>query len=321
VYEIIGIDMPCIDLNVNVDKFPQPGIGENVQQLSWQGGGKVASGMVACARLDAGGCAMMGCVGDDNFGKFILDDFKRHGIETRCMTVHAGETSSLSIVLSDTETHNRTFVFRTGSAPRYKADDFDMDLIKKAKYLFICHANTEIEKTVDIAREAGVKIFIDADGYSPEMARLIPKIDVFVGSEQFYMEMFGGFAQNDIEWNCFSVYESGPEIVVFTFGDKGCAGISTEGFFTLPAFNVKVQDTVGAGDVFHGGFLAGLLNGRSVKDAALLGSAVAAIKCTRIGGRAGIPDLKTAERFLRDGFIDYAEIDERVRFYSELNLN
>ena len=47
--------------------------------------------------------------------------------------------------------------------------------------------------------------------------------------------------------------------MIFTFGEKGCAGISKEGFFEIPAFDVDVKDTVGAGDVFHGAFLAAIV--------------------------------------------------------------
>ena len=78
---------------------------------------------------------------------------------------------------------------------------------------------------------------------------------------------------------------------------------------------MDVVDTVGAGDVFHGAFVAGLLQGWSVKDICRFASAVSAIKITRQGGRAGIPDMKTVQHFLETGEIDYKEIDERVKFY------
>lgn len=82
----------------------------------------------------------------------------------------------------------------------------------------------------------------------------------------------------------------GPSIVVFTLGAKGCIGYSEEdGFFQMPSFAVDVQDTVGAGDVFHGAYTVGLLRGLSSKEAARLATGVSCIKCTRIGGRAGIP--------------------------------
>jgi len=102
---------------------------------------------------------------------------------------------------------------------------------------------------------------------------------------------------------------------VFTFGEKGCVGLDREGFFRLPAFQVEAQDTVGAGDVFHGAFLAALLKGYSLKECARYASGTSAIKCTRIGGRAGIPNEQVLEQFLRTGIIDYTEIDQRVEYY------
>jgi len=310
-YDVTGVDMPCMDLNVNVEHFPQVGGGELVKQLSWQGGNKVASGMIACARLGAK-CAMMGCVGDDIFGRVIINDFERHGINADAMKMRESSTTSLCIVLSDSETGNRTFIFKPGSSPRYTIEDMDSDLIRSGKYFFISVINDDVIKAVKSAREAGVKIFIDADSYSEEAKMLIPQIDIFVGSEDFYNAMF---TSGDYETNCKTIMDMGSQIVIFTLGDKGCVGMSAEGFFKLPAFSVKAVDTVGAGDVFHGAFLAGLLRNLNAEEAARFASAASAIKCTRIGGRAGIPDIPTIERFLQDGFIDYTEIDERVNYY------
>ena len=62
-------------------------------------------------------------------------------------------------------------------------------------------------------------------------------------------------------------------------------------------------------------FLAALLKGKSHRECARYASAASAIKCTRIGGRAGIPDEAVLERFLETGEIDYEEIDRRVEYY------
>ena len=90
-----------------------------------------------------------------------------------------------------------------------------------------------------------------------------------------------------------------------------------ENSFELPAFKVNVVDTTGAGDVFHGAFDYAYLQGWDVKKCARFASGASAIKCTRPGGRAGIPDLLTLTRFLEEGVIDYTEIDERVRHYKQ----
>ena len=67
----------------------------------------------------------------------------------------------------------------------------------------------------------------------------------------------------------------------------------------LPAFEVDVADTLGAGDVFHGAFALGLAEDRPIEDVVRRASATAALKCTRFGGRAGIPTAAEVDEFLR----------------------
>ena len=327
-FDIVGIDTPCIDLNISIDQYPGRDASTGIKQLSWQGGGKVSTGLAACARLSAK-CAIMGCVGNDVFGRFIINDFKRHGIDTRGLKVT--DTSPLSVVLSERTAACRTILYKSGAGLHFTPEDININMLQAAKYLFICRADAASSQAADIARSAGAKVFIDADWYTEQIIDMLPKIDIFVGSEFFFngmfaesglsiraaKETFASFvATNKVfEANCRKIMSMGPQIVLFTFGERGCIGVCENGFFHIPAFKVDVVDTVGAGDVFHGAFVTGLLQGRSTKDAAIFASAAAAIKCTRIGGRAGIPCSKTVERFLQDGFIDYTEIDKRAAYY------
>ena len=289
-FEIAGYDMPCVDLAVNVDVFPKPNGGTGINAMSWQGGGKVATGMVAAARLGAK-CAMIG------------------------MKTRQGETTSLSIVLSDRETQGRSIVYRSGTANPPTLEEIEERILTGCQWFFISHATHVAMESAKRAKKAGAKIIVDADSYSSEMMENIGIIDVFIASEFFYKVLFRG-KEEAFEANCREVQKMGPSIVVFTLGAKGCIGYSEEdGFFQMPSFAVDVQDTVGAGDVFHGAYTVGLLRGLSSKEAARLATGVSCIKCTRIGGRAGIPDWNTVQRFLRTGEIDYTEIDQRVEFY------
>ena len=85
--------------------------------------------------------------------------------------------------------------------------------------------------------------------------------------------------------------------------------------------NITVVDTTGAGDVFHGAFIFGLLKGWDAEKSAKFSSAVSAIKCTRLGGRAALPDYKTVQNFIKTGKIDYTEIDKRVEYYHNGMIN
>ncbi len=312
-YQIAGYDMPCVDLAVNVDVFPKPNGGTGVRDLSWQGGGKVATGMVAAARLGAK-CAILGAVGDDDYGKFVLADFRRHGIDISGMQVRENATTSLSIVLSDRETEGRSIVYRTGTAEAPAPGTLDERIVTDCEWFFISRGSAVCLDAARKAKAAGAKIILDADSYDSAIMEHIELIDAFVASEFVYDVLFH---DKNFEKNCRTVSEMGTPIVLFTFGRNGCVGYSREGYFEIPAYPVRVADTVGAGDVFHGAFAVGMAEGMTPKEAAQLATAAACIKCTRIGGRAGIPDRATAERFIATGEIDYTEIDARTAFYGK----
>lgn len=307
---IIGIVLA--QLLQGVRCFPKPNGAERIQNLSWQGGGKVASGMVAAARLGLC-CGIMGNVGDDKYGTFCLRDFQDHGIDTEQMCVRKNRTTNFDIVISDEGSMGRSFVFYPGNAECMTEEELNIEYISNSSYFYMANLDSVTKKAAQMAKQKGSKIFMDADSYTDELLDAISWIDIFIGSEFVYEKMLE--AGKSVKENCEYLYNKGPEIVIFTFGEKGCAGISKEGFFEIPAFDVDVKDTVGAGDVFHGAFLAAIVKGLSPKDAARFASGVAAIKCTRIGGRAGIPNWEVTDNFLETGEIDYREIDERVKKY------
>ena len=314
--DVVGIGYPCIDFLINIDKFPESNSGTRLRDYSWQGGGKVPTALVALGRLGIP-TGLLGTAGDDAFGMFNIEDFKRHGVDTSRFIIDRGKSTSLSIPISETEKHARSFIFNFGTCRRLELADLDEGYIASAKILHLSDTNALSLAAARMAHAHGLLVTIDADAhhgqYPMEDFKLL---DVLVGSEFFYTTHF---KDNDYEKNCRDIMERGPKVVVFTFGERGCVGMDKEnGYFELPAFHVQAADTTGAGDVYHGAFIYGLLQGWTTKETARFASAVSAIKCTRLGGRAGIPDLKTTQQFLKDGTIDYGDIDKRVEFYRNL---
>lgn len=107
-FDIVGLESPCVDLNINVENFPTPDGGERVLESSWQGGGKVATGMIAAARLHAKG-AFIGTVGDDSYGEFCRRDFEAHGIDTCHLVKREKETTLFDVVVSDKKKHGTQY--------------------------------------------------------------------------------------------------------------------------------------------------------------------------------------------------------------------
>ena len=300
-----------MDFLINIDKLPETNGSMRLLDSSWQGGGKVATAMIALARL-GGRCGIIANLGGDLYSDAIVWDFKRHNVDISNIKRFEGRRTSFSLVLSERETMGRSIVYQGGSSPRL--DAIDPTCLRRIKYIHVPNVGGIFAEAMKIVKSAGGKVVIDADRYNAAIMEKLDEIDVFIASEFFFDKISD---DKDIEACCRKLQKKGPEIVVFTFGEKGSAGIGPDGaFFFEPAFCVPVADTVGAGDVYHGAFIYGLLQGWNARECARWANAVSAIKVTRIGGRAGIPDAITTRLFLDTGVIDYTEIDKRVMWYS-----
>jgi sulfofructose kinase len=214
----------------------------------------------------------------------------------------------------------RSFIAKGGTKRQPTNKELDKKYISTTKYLHLGPIGQPQVQAAIWAREMGITVVDDAGYFNPDTDEHTDLIDVFVGSEHYYK---GLFHDNNYEKNCKAIQKRGPKIVVFTLGAKGCIGLNDDGeYFAIPAYEgLSIVDTTGAGDVFHGAFIFGLMQGWDVKKTSQFSSAVSAIKCTRLGGRAAIPDYVTVQKFMKTGNIDYTEIDNRVEYYHEGMLN
>jgi len=317
--EVAGIDNPIMDCLLSINKIPESNSFERLLDYSWQGGGKVSTALVTLGRLGVK-TGIIGVVGDDPFGEFCIKDFNSHGVDTTRLVIDREGTTTLSFVLNEKEKKARSFMIKHGLKRTLTTEDLDEDYIASAKILHLAYLNPVTIEAAKMARKNGVKVVIDADRYDAETSEKLKYIDVFIGSEFFYRNAFGD--DQDFEKNLKKLQARGPYLVVITLGEKGCVVLDGNRYFKVPAFTeLEVVDTCGAGDVFHGAFIFGLLKGWDSEKTARFACAVASIKCTQPGGRAGIPDYPMTERFLKDGYIDYAPLIERRKLYEKALFN
>jgi sulfofructose kinase len=312
--EVIGVGGKCcVDILAHIERLPKGNDRLKILEYSHQGGGRVATAVVTLARLGVK-TGMVDVVGGCSYGKFCLNDFVYNGVDISRMIIDEGSQNSMSIVLSEKQMHSRAILHHPGTTRELTIDDLDKEYITYARYVHLTNAIPAARQAAIWAREKGLKVIFDAEKYSPEIENMIPLIDVFIASEPFYCSLF---QDKNYNINCKVVQDKGPEIVAFTLGEKGCVVLDKNDFHKVPSLTVDVYYTTGAGDVFHGAFIYGLLQKWNTWKIARFASAVSAIKCTRIGGRAGIPDINTVNKFLGTGQIDYSDIDKRVEHYRE----
>ena len=312
--DIIGVESLIMDFALKIPRIPETDGIVELEDYLWQSGGNVSSAIVAAARLGAR-CGMMGAVGSDPFGVFCYEDMIRHGVDVSHLQRQEGKTTTFCICLAEQATQGRSFIAKRGTAGELDPALVDEDYLTTARYLHVGSMPSETTMTaLKLARKhTDLLTAIDAGAMNPDTEALLPLIDIFIMSEQYYYTLFN---DDQYESNCAKLLEKGPSIVIVTLGKKGCAGADATGTFSLPVFSgYEIVDTTGAGDVFHGGFLYAHSQGWDTKTCARFASAVSYINCTSLGGRVGIPNRQMVDQFLKDGTIDYTEIEERRAFY------
>ena len=296
--DVVGLGCACFDF-LGVVPY-MPGVDEEIDMLetSQQGGGEVATALVALANLGSS-VGYVGKIGDDPIGSFIKEDFRRYGVDTGHLIVESGAVSDASVVLVDRQTGKRTILACRSTVSDLRPAEIGDGVIEQAKYLLL-DGNYRLGtlEAARRARAAGVTVVLDADvsANDSEIHRLLRLTDILIPSRHFsrlYTKT------EDVEKALGMLRSYGPEVLVITLGDEGSICSAEGEIFYAPGFQVEVVDTTGAGDVFHGAFIHGMLHGWELRKVVEFASAVAAIKCTKLGGRAGIPSFEDTMEFLK----------------------
>jgi ribokinase len=126
------------------------------------------------------------------------------------------------------------------------------------------------------------------------MDELLSLTDVLIASERFAAEMGSGALAESLK----RLHAKGPKTVVITIGEEGSVGMENDETYIVPATAVQAADTTGAGDVYHGAFIYGMLKDWGLRERMRFANVAAALKCRSLGGRAGIPTLEEVHEAL-----------------------
>jgi len=300
-FDVVGIGVSTVDLIMLVDELPGAELVQWAHAALLQGGGPVATAMVAVARL-GGRSAMIDKLGDDWRGKLILEEFEREGVATDYIARAQGGSSSVASVLVRKGDAARTIIYSPGDAGELSASELPEEAIASSRLL---HLNgRHLQASLAAARAAklhGVPVSFDggAHRYSDQLRELIGLTDLCIVARQFAAAFSG---EEELAASASGLLSCGPRIVVVTAGAEGSWIFEREGRrFHQPAFRLeRVVDTTGAGDAYHGAFLFGITNGYSLEKCARFASAVAAMNTLQLGGRSALPSCSEALCFVEE---------------------
>ncbi len=295
-YDVLGLGYCGLDYSCLLPRIPIDDKVEALQTLI-QGGGPSATAICAAARLGAS-TAFLGAVGDDSRGQGIIDAFKADSVDVSMLVIRKGAESPSAFCWTDAE-GKRSIAWTRGSVKPLEPSEVSADLVKSAKVLHLDgHQTAAAIAAAKIARANGVIVCIDAGTIVPGIEELLSLSDIIIASEKF-SERF--LKTSDPVEAVKKLHKSGNcRFAGVTLGSEGSYGYDGEKLLHQPSFKVKVVDTTGAGDTYHGAFARKFAMGGSWSECMEFSAAVAGMKCRAFGGRTGIPRLEEVESFLKE---------------------
>ena len=296
--EVIGIGSTVYDTLMVVPAYPTEDTKMEGIETKVQGGGPCATALVAARKLGVS-AAYLGTIGDDPFGKFMMDDLEHWGVDTQDVRRIPDSVSFHAVVLLNQETKSRTCVWNRGTVPQPTVDDIDEEVVRHARVLHLDgHMLEAAIATAKKCNELGVKVSHDAGGTYPGVENLMPYVDWLIPSEEFALKMTGAATAEEAAQQLYDTYH--PELVALTQGVRGGILLDEKGMRCYESYKVEVKDSNGCGDTFHGAFVAAKIHGLDNDAACKYASAAAAVKCTRLGARYAMATDAECRAFLKE---------------------
>ncbi len=283
------VGLATLDLVFGVSSLPQVAKKFYATRLTSVCGGPAANAAITMARL-GGTARFIGCLGDDRAGRQIADDLESAGVNLEHVKTVRGATSSTSAVIVDAAGERLILNF---SDPRLLLDLANSDpafddcqaVLSDSKWLTAAH------EALLAAKKAGIPGVLDYDSTSSAIqdrsdVDALAMASHIIFSAPALMERTG---TRDVVQGLNQVAGETEAWLAVTLGGEGVIWLNDMDAQHLPAFEVSVIETLGAGDVFHGAFTLELARGKSETEAVNTASAASAIRCTRVGGPDAIP--------------------------------
>jgi len=261
-FDVVGVGVNAVDHLCTVDPFPVFDSKQTLVSYDCQPGGQVATALVALQRC--------------------------------------GVSNQLAVILVDRASGERTILMHRPAALTLRPDELDRAHVTSARVLHVDGYDADAAYTAATwAHAAGVAVVVDVDTGVDAVERLLALTDAVILSREFACALTGE-PEVDAALSALAVTTRAP-LVAITLGAGGVVARVAAGTFRMPGYAVAAVDTTGAGDVFRAGFIYGLLHEWELERTLRFANAAAALKCTRLGGRPGIPTVAAAEAVVEGG--------------------
>ncbi|MEM2921955.1 MAG: carbohydrate kinase family protein, partial [Candidatus Bathyarchaeia archaeon] len=279
-------------------------------------GGAVANVVVAASRLGLK-TGFIGAVGDDEFGEFLINDFKKERVDISQIKRVKGVATGIAFYSVDKNGERHYVFYRfpgySDTESALSLRDIRLDYLSRSKTLHFSESMIRREAsrktvfyTVRNCRRLGLTISYDPNvrlrlwGSRGKLLKtqreVLGLVDILLCTIEELMLITG---TKQLEYAIRATLRLGVNTIIIRSRDYYRV-VTQEIDNSIPSFKVRAVDTSGAGDAFDAGFLAGVVKRLPLEEAVRLGGATAAIKISKAGTRGGLPSMKEVQEFLRE---------------------
>jgi len=295
---VLGVGINATDTVIRLPRFPALDSKVEVTSTQVKAGGQVASAMVACRRwgLQA---RYVGKIGDDAAGRFQAEEMRREKVDAHWI-IACGQQSQSAFILVDEASGERTVLWKREPGIALRPRDIKRAWISSAAALLVDgHDTAAAAQAARWARDQNIPVVADIDNLYPGVEGLLQFVDYAVTSKDFPARVTG--ERNLLKALPLMRGTFNSRLAAATIGRLGVLAWDGLQFFLCAGFRVNAIDTTGAGDVFHGAFVYGLVQGWGIKDLLEFSCAAAALNCESLGARGGIRSIREIEKLRRGG--------------------
>jgi sulfofructose kinase len=292
--DLVGVGLNATDTLIPLASFPARGSKVEYTNASVMPGGQAATTVIACQTWGMS-TRYVGKIGDDDAGRLHRTAFSTAGVDAQLIEV-GGAASPQSLILVDGG-GERTVLCRRDERLLLQPEDLDRAWIMQARALHVDGYETAAAtQAAHWARAARIPVIADLDELYTGVNDLIASVDYLIVSRDFPTRLTG---EGNLEQALRRIQKRfGCKLAAATLGPDGVLAWDGSDFHWHAAYRVPVADTTGAGDIFHAGFIYGLLQGWPLARQLDFACAAAALNCTASGARGGIQTAAAVENLM-----------------------
>jgi sugar/nucleoside kinase (ribokinase family) len=298
-WDVVGVGASSVDTVTVLPAWPQPHGSSAKMRIRSQhvcSGGQTATALATCASFGLRAC-YAGAIGDDDNGRRVRSALAERGVDVTHAIVRAAPNQHALILLDETS-GERIVLWERDDRLSLDVAEIPVDVLTAARVIHVDDVDQRAAiRAASVGRERGITVTSDLDRMTDDTGALVAAVTVPIFAEHLTQQLSG---ERDQERALRKLRRHHAGLLVVTLGRDGAIALDGDRLHVAPAFPVNAIDTTGAGDVFRGALIYGLLQDWPVDRMLRFANGAAAVSCTRLGAMNGVPTLGEASRMAGD---------------------